>query len=601
MRDGSNTAFAHINQSLDSSIVDVLSFLYRPLIPSSLSLVFALIGGCAEERPPASDPLSVLPASSSEKIVDMGVFEPQSEPLGGGEEDVERSVDGGSSEESSPQDDPIEEITLWPSIPNLGLLNPQEDTAPPIPEGRDLCHVPTLNFPETHPHISMGREGFDATEKSDELSDDHEASVQVESPAYHLPPAPIAHPDPRRPLIEESEWGEWSAPRERMKDDEITLPGHLDDMPLYERATAWDEPRCYQIAEDDGRLFSEEEAFQLYVRLVQTTLWRAVDETPLHRTIIGVRGAYPGTFQWHFNTPNLFNDTLVLLWRDEAGRPHVREFPVNTDTGAHDFGDESSSSLRPNRHYPYINGWHRDYNAIQIDLDRYPVRDDTNNNGHWDSDRNGWLTGLEGGQDYDRLGYAHNIHGSEVDGALPDALVQNYSAGCQVIPGSANWLSFITQTWTNLGDAVDYYLIDARDISPRFFTPCMTEDGSHACPHSVTQFPYLHQDTTALSEASIYDRYNCSDADESGAERVYVLNLPQRGALRLEVTADEGVDPDLHLLDGDDAYACRDRAHELIETDLPAGRYVVTVDTWVNASGSALAGAYELRIDWAPE
>ena len=601
MRDGLVTRVRLINQMLKMMHIEVSSHTYRPLAPLSLSLIFVLIGGCGDERSLASDATNSSSISPSEESVDMGTFEPQPDPLGGGEEATERPVEGGAFEDSPPQDASTEELTLWPSIPNLGLLNPQEETAPPIPEGRDLCHVPRLDFPETHPHSSMGREGFDSTEKSDELSYDHEASVQVESPAYHLPPEPIAHPDPRRPLIEESDRGEWNAPRERMKDDEITLPGHLDDMPLYDRAISWDEARCYQLAEDDGRLLNEEEAFQLYVRLVQTTLWRAVDETPLHRTLIGVRGAYPGTFQWHFNTPNLFNDTLVLLWRDEAGRPHVREFPVNTDTGAHDFGDESSSSLRPNRHYPYINGWHRDYNAIQIDLDRYPVRDDTNNNGHWDSDRNGWLTGLEGGQDYDRLGYAHNIHGSEIDGALPDALVQNYSAGCQVIPGSANWLSFITQTWTGLGDAVDYYLIDARDISPRFFTPCMTEDGSHACPHSVTQFPYLHQGTTALSEASIYSRYNCSDADESGAERVYVLNLPQRGALRLEVTADEGVDPDLHLLDGDDAYACRDRAHQLIETDLPEGRYVVIVDTWVDASGTALAGEYQLRIDWSPQ
>ena len=26
-------------------------------------------------------------------------------------------------------------------------------------------------------------------------------------------------------------------------------------------------------------------------------------------------------------------------------------------------------------------------------LSSYPVRDDSNKNGHWDSDRNGWLNG----------------------------------------------------------------------------------------------------------------------------------------------------------------------------------------------------------------
>ena len=93
-----------------------------------------------------------------------------------------------------------------------------------------------------------------------------------------------------------------------------------------------------------------------------------------------------------------------------------------------------------------------------------------------------------------------------------------------------------------------------------------------------------------------------SDANESGTERVYVLNLPQSGTLRLSVeVAGEGIDPDLHLLEGDDARACRARGHRAVESWVPAGRYVVVVDTWVNASGEELAGAYTLNIDWSPQ
>ena len=385
----------------------------------------------------------------------------------------------------------------------------------------------------------------------------------------------------------------------------------MNDMPLSNRATDWSEPRCYELGPFDGRIFdpqqggvllSESEAFEMYARLIRTTLWREIDSTDQRRTVIGLRGAYPGSLRWHYNAPNQFNDAIVLLWRDESGVPHVREYPVNTDTGAYDFGAESSSSLRPNRHYPYINGWHRDYHALQIDLPGYPVRDDTNNNGHWDSERNGWLEGPESGQDYDRLGTAHNIHAGNINGPLGDALVNVASAGCQVIPGMENWLSFMSHVWTGLGDDVDYYLIDVRDISPRFWEPCAEGDGTHACPFLVNTFPYQHRGNTTNSAERWHDVYSCDDADESGTERVYILNLPQSGTLRLSVEeAGEGIDPDLHRLEGDDARACRARGHRTVESWVPAGRYVVVVDTWVNASGEELAGAYTLNIDWSPQ
>ena len=96
--------------------------------------------------------------------------------------------------------------------------------------------------------------------------------------------------------------------------------------------------------------------------------------------------------------------------------------------------------------------------------------------------------------------------------------------------------------------------------------------------------------------------YSCDDADESGAEYVYVLNLPESGRLNLSVSAiGEGVDPDLHLLEGDDSRACRARGHIEVNEWVPAGRYVVVVDTWVNASGVELSGEYTLNIDWSPD
>ena len=81
---------------------------------------------------------------------------------------------------------------------------------------------------------------------------------------------------------------------------------------------------------------------------------------------------------------------------------------------------------------------------------------------------------------------------------------------------------------------------------------------------------------------------------------MFVVNLPQAGRLSLHLESTNDVDPDIYVLDGDGAYACRDRAHQDLEIELPQGRYVLIVDTWVNSEGYALAGPYTLYADWTP-
>ena len=169
---------------------------------------------------------------------------------------------------------------------------------------------------------------------------------------------------------------------------------------LFERGMEWsEETRCYERPMG-ARLLAEDQAYDMYREIAQRTTGVAMEIDTDVRTVLGIRGAYPGTFQWHGNTPDLFNDTLVLLWVDGDGDKHVREFAVNTDLGAYYFGFESSSSLRPNRRYHYVNGWHGStpYNALHVDEIYYRVRNDTNANGHWDDDRNGWPRPVCGGR-----------------------------------------------------------------------------------------------------------------------------------------------------------------------------------------------------------
>ncbi len=388
--------------------------------------------------------------------------------------------------------------------------------------------------------------------------------------------------------------------RLRPKDDdaeELTLPRWDDTLPLFERATAWDGvvQRCYETPL--GALWlTEGQAYEMYVEMAEATTGSTVDATPGARTVVGVRGAYPGSLLWHGNEPDRWNDTLALLWIDESGAPRVREFPATLEPGAHDFGYHNASTLRPNRRYRYLNGTHRDYDALRIDEEGYEVRDDTNHNGHWDSDRNGWLPPTRE-QDHFRLGSLHNIHGNGVDADVPlgQAPVGNGSAGCQVIPGTQNYAAFITSAWTGRGDVVWHFLLDARDVAPEVFRPC-EPDGSHGCPFPVGSLPASFQGDTGTAASSRFDRYSCAAADESGPEQVWVLTLDRPGTLTARVTAAAGVDVDVHLLDADDARACLARHDVEVARALSPGRYFLVVDTYVPASGRPLSGAYALDV-----
>lgn len=374
----------------------------------------------------------------------------------------------------------------------------------------------------------------------------------------------------------------------------LTLPKYDDDMPLFERGADWTGPtRCYETPNGSAML-TQSEAYDLYQSIAERTTGVQLNTNAERRTVVGLRGAYPGQFSWHGNAPNKFNDTLVLLWQEASTGKHVREFPVNTDTGAVDFGFESSSSLRPNRRYAYVNGWHNTYNALHIDESAYRVRDDTNGNGHWDSDRNGWLP-PDTGEDYFRNGSGHNIHMGSVDAPLGDAKVQNWSAGCQVIPGMANWTEFITNAWTAEGDSVDYFLVDVRDIPPAVWSPC-TPDGSHDCPFHVDSFPYQHSGDTSKQGAAKFGVYNCSSADESGAEVVYEVHVKTKGTLTVQVDCPAGVDIDVHLLEGDDANACLVRNDVALTYDITPGRYLIVADTFAE-NGTPLSGSYTLKVD----
>jgi hypothetical protein len=462
--------------------------------------------------------------------------------------------------------------------PQLDSAAPEPDSAPPepdafVPESCDFDYDDTFVYAPPSPFYTPSP-----------APDVPESSRRIDE---------VAHMEPRP----EHYWRISAAGRQHKDIGDIVMPGYSDTMPLFERAQEWTAAaRCYETP-IGVMLLNESEAYTLYRDIAELTTGVPFDTAVGVRTVVGLRGAYPGRLFHHGNPPNRFNDTLVLLWTDDQAQAHVREFPVNTDTGAYDFGWHSSSSLRPNRRYFYINGWHSDYNALHIDESGYLVWDDANKNGHWDSDRNGWLP-PDSSDDHQRTGGGHNIHMGSLDAPLGTAAVNVWSAGCQVIPGMANWTEFITHAWTNAGDRVNYFLIDVRDIDHRVWSPC-TPDGTHVCPYEIDTFPFVHSDDTAASTTREFDLYNCSSADESGPEVVYFLTVDHSGTLSVEVDDVDGddIDVDVHLLDADDSNACLDRAHISFSISIGPGRYYIIADTYVEG-GQELSGPYTLTVDF---
>lgn len=186
-----------------------------------------------------------------------------------------------------------------------------------------------------------------------------------------------------------------------------------------------------------------------------------------------------------------------------------------------------------------------------------------------------------------------------MDGPLGTALVNNWSAGCQVIPGSGNWYNFITAAWTQEGDSVDYFLVDVRDIDLDVWAPApCTPDGTHACPYRIDGFPFTHSGDLTTTTERRDDVYNCSAADEGGPEVVYLFTVDRSGTLSVTVdTTHPTADPDIHLLDADDPDACLDRDHLSFSTAIGPGRYFVVVDTFVEG-GQELTGPYTLTVDF---
>ena len=120
-------------------------------------------------------------------------------------------------------------------------------------------------------------------------------------------------------------------------------------------------------------------------------------------------------------------------------------------------------------------------------------------------------------------------------------------------------------------------------------------EGTPESPFLVQELPFTHFANTSESSTDGIDLYTgcASEADESGPEHFYRIELREPTALRAMVLDRGEVDIDIHLLDDTAGpEGCIQRAHRRIETTLEPGTYYFSLDSWVDAAGSERSGEY---------
>jgi len=161
----------------------------------------------------------------------------------------------------------------------------------------------------------------------------------------------------------------------------------------------------------------------------------------------------------------------------------------------------------------------------------------------------------------------------------------------------ANMPKVIYNAWSTWG-----YLSTFTPI--RYDNVTETSPGPTPEPHIIVidELPY-HDARSTLEGVSLWDAYSCApNTNESGPEISYLLDLDAPGTLTATISDGPGVDVDVHLLTALDPDTCLARGHISVgPMHLPAGSYVIVVDSWTNASGVVFAGAYTLDVTFTPD
>ncbi len=143
-------------------------------------------------------------------------------------------------------------------------------------------------------------------------------------------------------------------------------------------------------------------------------------------------------------------------------------------------------------------------------------------------------------------------------------------------------------------DALDRLRAAAADDPLDDAEPPAPGDGSPEDPFEITSLPWSDYRDTAESDHRLIDEYTgCDyDADESGPEYVYRLEIAETKRVRAVVLDEGDVDIDVHLLDESmTAAGCLERDDRDLSATLEPGVYHFVLDTWVS-DGEEMSGGY---------
>lgn len=139
----------------------------------------------------------------------------------------------------------------------------------------------------------------------------------------------------------------------------------------------------------------------------------------------------------------------------------------------------------------------------------------------------------------------------------------------------------------------------AGDAEPPDAEACAL--GRSCNPILIDAFPFVDRRDTRSSPSDEIDTYDCApETDESGPEVFYQLHAPVAGLLSASVDdmPGDGTDVDVHLLTPAQPWSCVARDNVGFARLVEPGDYFIVADTWVDGSGSALAGPYELNVSF---
>jgi hypothetical protein len=173
-------------------------------------------------------------------------------------------------------------------------------------------------------------------------------------------------------------------------------------------------------------------------------------DKPYQLNIVGVRN--------DSTTPNSFDDTMYVFWKDGAGKWQGKFYNITTDPGTYWLNNpENPQGTAILKEGQYINshqiGLHRgNYKALTQKNPVTVLRD---------YDRNAVLDFVNGKEDTGLFGI--NIHRASATGTTKT--IDKYSAGCQVFENAddfANFLSLVDKHKDLYGNNFTYTLVDER-------------------------------------------------------------------------------------------------------------------------------------------